>query len=78
MGDEIDAMTDNILSTLFPPGKEFVGKEITTHTKKRTRRTLGCEFQRCFHLHFNADLITSNAIKEGNIKEQKVSLYYSL
>jgi hypothetical protein len=21
-------------------------------------------FQRCFHLHFNADLITSNTIKE--------------
>ncbi len=48
----------------FPPGKgEFVGKEITK--QKKGKRTLDTNFQRCFHLHFNADLITSNAIKEG-------------
>ena len=39
VGDEIDAMTDNILSTLFSSREgEFVGKEITKSTRRRRRR----------------------------------------
>jgi hypothetical protein len=39
VGDEIDAMTDNILSTLFSSReREFVGKEIT-----KKRENVRCE-----------------------------------
>ncbi len=64
MGDEIDAMTDNILSTLFSSRERRVRWK-RNNKKKKGKRTLDTNFQRYFHLHFNADLITSNAIKEG-------------
>jgi hypothetical protein len=45
VGDEIDAMTDNILSTLFSSReREFVGKEIT----KKKGRTLDAKFSTLF------------------------------
>jgi hypothetical protein len=38
VGDEIDAMTDNILSTLFSSReRKFVGKEITEQKGERER-----------------------------------------
>jgi hypothetical protein len=45
VGDEIDAMTDNVLSTLFSSReREFVGKEITEKAKENVR----CEFSTLF------------------------------
>jgi len=45
VGDEIDAMKDNILFFLFSLEKEkFV--------ERRKKTNVRCELQCCFHLHF--------------------------